>query len=72
MVAGPARIVIQLLQGDVVVHEFRRATSQPTSENIRKMTETAAGWMQAWSGQLGDEQWRRDVARATEAQAPPD
>jgi hypothetical protein len=63
-----ARIRIQILDGDTVVHEFTRATARPTADGIRKMTEAAMGWMQAWSGQLGEEQWAADVEKARAAQ----
>jgi hypothetical protein len=65
-----ASIVVQLRDGDTVVHEFHRATSQPTAVGIRKMTDSAMGWLQAWSGQLSDEQWKVDAERARQAQAP--
>lgn len=66
---GPARIVVQVLDGDVVVHEFRRATSVPTAEGVQRMADAALGWLQCWSGQLSDAQWRADAARARAAQA---
>jgi hypothetical protein len=67
-VSGPARLVVQVWHGDVVVHEFSRSTAQPTASSVRKMADSALGWLQAWSGQLADAQWAADVAKAREAQ----
>jgi hypothetical protein len=68
-VSGPARLVVQVLQGDLVVHEFSRSTAQPTAAGIRRMSDAALGWLQCWSGQLADNQWVADVQRAEAAQA---
>lgn len=70
-VTGPARIVVQVLEGDVVVHEFRRATSVPTAEGVQRMAGAAAGWLQCWAGQLSDGQWQADVTRASEGSLIP-
>lgn len=68
MTAGPATILVQLCDGDTVVHEFRRSTAQPTAAGIQRMTEAAIGWLQCWSGQMSDGQWQAEAARARVAQ----
>lgn len=67
-VSGPARLVVQVKQGAVVVHEFSRSTSQPTADGVARMLGAGLGWMQAYQGALNETQWRADVARAVEAQ----
>lgn len=63
-----ARIVVQVLDGDTVVHEYRRATSQPNASNVSKMCTAAMGWLQAWSGVLSEDQWRQEAERARASQ----
>lgn len=65
---GPARLRVQVLQGDLVVHEFSRSTAQPSARGITAMTGSALAWLQCWSGQLSDAQWAADVRRALAAQ----
>lgn len=64
-----ARLLIQLLDGASVVHEYSRSTSQPSAEAIQKMLASGMGWMQAYQGAINEEQWQHDVARAKELQA---
>lgn len=68
--SGPARILIQVISGDTVVHEFRRATTQPTTDGLRKMLDTGLGWLQSYGAQVTDDQWQMDVERARIAQYP--
>lgn len=68
VVSGSAELRVQVMVGGVVVHEFVRSTSQPTAEGVRRMSNAALGWLQAWSGQLGDAQLQADVVRARAAQ----
>lgn len=65
---GVARLLIQVLDDDLVVHEFRRSTSQPTGSGVHKMLGQALGWMQAYQGAVNDEQWIMDVNKAKRAQ----
>jgi hypothetical protein len=67
-VSGPGRLRVQVLVGDLVVHEFSRSTSRPSADGVRRMSDAALGWLQAWSGQLAEDQWQADVRRAVEAQ----
>jgi hypothetical protein len=67
-VSGPAKLRVQFLVGDTVVHEFVRTTAQPTAFGVRKMTWAAMSWLQAWGGQLADDQLLADVQKAREAQ----
>jgi hypothetical protein len=67
-VSGPARLRVQILRENLVVHEFTRSTSQPTAEGVRRMLGAGLGWMQAYQGALNEDQWRADVTRASDAQ----
>jgi hypothetical protein len=67
-VSGPARLRVQILRENLVVHEFTRSTSQPTADGVRKMLGAALGWMQAYQGALNEGQWQADVERARDAQ----
>jgi hypothetical protein len=60
---GPARIEIKLLEGDVVVHEFTRSTTMHRPDSIKHMLETALGWIQAYQGQVSNEQFLKDAKR---------
>jgi len=62
-VTGPARILVQLLDGDTVVHEYRRATTLHAYAGVQKMIEEAMGWLQAYGGQVTNEQWQQDCER---------
>jgi hypothetical protein len=68
-VSGPARLRVQILRENLVVHEFTRSTSQPTADGVRRMLGAGLGWMQAYQGALNEGQWQADVARARDAQA---
>jgi len=61
---GVARIVIQLSEDEVVVHEFRRATTRHDAASISKMLRSAMGWLQAYGDQVSNEQWEADIAKA--------
>ena len=63
-----ARLVITLYDGDTIVHEFSRSTSQPTAAGIQRMLGAGLGWMQAYQGAINDQQWAADAARARAAQ----
>ena len=58
-----ARIRIQLLDGEAVVHEFNRSTTLHLEGGIQRMCEAAMGWLQAYSGQVTNEQWQKDATR---------
>lgn len=60
---GPARIEVRLLLGDVVVHEFRRSSTMHREDSIKQMLEWAMGWMQAYQGQVSNEQFLKDAER---------
>ena len=66
--SGPASILIRLMDGDTVVHEFRRSTSQPTTEGVRRLLSSSMGWMQSYEGQVTAEQWKMEADRARRAQ----
>lgn len=63
-----ARLLIQLLDGDTVVHEYSRSTSQPCAESIQKLLGGGMGWMQSYYAAINDQQWQHDVARAEQLQ----
>jgi hypothetical protein len=65
---GPARLVIQVRQGELVVHEFVRSTAQPSAVGIVRMLDAAMGWLQTYAAAVNDAQWANDVVRAAEAQ----
>jgi hypothetical protein len=68
-VSGPARLRVQILRENLVVHEFTRSTSQPTADGVARMLGAALGWMQAYQGALNEGQWQADVTKAQTAQA---
>ena len=68
--AGPARILVQLLDGETVVHEYRRATTLHREGGIQRMIEDAMGWMQCYQGQVTNQQWAKDVEHVRETLAP--
>lgn len=59
-----ASILIRLLDGDTVVHEFRRSTTLHEDGSLVRMLGSAMGWMQAYQGQATNDQWRKDVEHA--------
>lgn len=69
--SGPARILVQVFDGDTIVHEFRRATAQPTTAGMQRLAENAQGWLQAWGSQVTGDQWAMEAERARHAQAQP-
>jgi CBS domain containing-hemolysin-like protein len=58
-----ARIRIQLLDGETVVHEFQRATTLHQHDSLKKLVREALGWMQSYGDQTSIEQWEMDVRR---------
>lgn len=52
----------------LTVHFTQRHTLQPSADEIRRMVEDVAGWLQAWSAQLTDKQWQADIAFAERAE----
>lgn len=62
-----ASIEVILRSGDTVVRRFVRVCPEETDQ-IRRVAGHAAGWLQAWSCQLSDEQWQAD-ARAQRQEA---
>lgn len=61
-----ARLVIQLYDGDDLVHEFSRSTTN-VPEGIPLMLGAAMGWMQAYGGAINARQWAADVRRVQQA-----
>lgn len=62
---APARIVVQLLDGETVVHEYRRTTTLHAQGGVQRMVREAMGWMQAYGDQVTNEQWLADVERVS-------
>ena len=58
-----ARILVQLLDGETVVHEYQRATTFHREGGIARMIEEAMGWLQCYQGQVTNEQWLKDTER---------
>ena len=63
-----ASIEVTLRSGDITVRQFVRVSAEDT-DSIRRMAETASGWLQAWSAQLSDEQWQMDIRAQRRAAA---
>lgn len=61
------RLRVQLLEGDEVVHEYTRSTTNP--DGITTMLGECMGWMQAYQGAVNARQWANDVARVRQARA---
>jgi hypothetical protein len=55
-----ASIEVTLRSGDTPVRQFVRVCPED-ADQIRRVTEHAIGWLQAWSCQLSDEQWQSDT-----------
>lgn len=55
------------MEGDDVVHEFTRSTTNP--DGIDKLLDACMGWMQAYQGAVNGPQWANDVARVRAARA---
>lgn len=62
------RIVVRLYEGDDVIHEFTRATTN-VETGIGKLLGEAMGWLQAYSGAVNARQWASDVRRVRAAKA---
>lgn len=65
---GVARIQIRFLDDELVVHEWTRVTSRPTTDGLQKLAAEALGWLQAYGSQLDHAQWQQDKRRAEQAQ----
>ena len=55
-----ASIEVTLRSGDTPVRRFVRVCPED-ADQIRRITENAMGWLQAWSCQLSLEQWQADT-----------
>lgn len=64
------RIEIRLFSGEIVVHEFQRATTNATRDGIGKMLDAAMGWLQSYQASVSEEQWTADVRRVQRALDP--
>jgi hypothetical protein len=42
----------------VVLHDFQRH-GRSDATTVRRLSEDAMGWLQAWADQLSDEQWQK-------------
>ncbi len=57
------RLLIQLSDEELPIHEYTRATTNVSGEGIRKLLLEACGWLQAYSASVSAEQWEADVRR---------
>jgi hypothetical protein len=64
-----ASILVRFMDGDTVVHEYRRSTTLHSEGGIQRMAEQAMGWMQAYACQVTNQQWLKDAERAREHKA---
>ena len=59
----PASIEIRVKLGDVVVHEFRRASTLHNEKSLGQMFNHGLGWLQAYSGQATARQLLMEARR---------
>jgi hypothetical protein len=50
------RVIVE--RDGVVLHDFQRH-GRSDATTVRRLSEDAMGWLQAWADQLSDEQWQK-------------
>jgi hypothetical protein len=49
------RVIVE--RDGVVMHDFQRH-GRSDAKDVRRLSEQAMGWLQAWADQLSDDQWQ--------------